>query len=301
MLDLSVVILTYNEELHICRCLENAKQWSTKIFVVDSYSTDKTVEIATELGATVVQHQWPGSQSEQFNWALDHLPINTEWIFRLDADEYASSGLIKEMEERLPGLPTHISAVVLPLGRAFMGRILKHGIVNGVKMIRLFRRGKARYKHSLMDEHLQILSGESITFQNQFIDDSRISIRQFIDKHNSYSSREAAVLLDVEFHLSGEDPLSSSLYCEEVRRKNKQKLKYTRLPLFWRPFGYFVYRYIIKLGILDGKEGFMWDFLQGWWYRTLVDAKIYEIKKECLDDKEKMVMILKERYNIHLN
>lgn len=102
MLDLSVIILTYNEEIHIRRCLENVNQFAAKVYVIDCYSTDRTADIATELGAEVVKHKWPGNQAEQFNWALDYLNIKTNWILRLDADEYVSDELINEMNKNYP-------------------------------------------------------------------------------------------------------------------------------------------------------------------------------------------------------
>lgn len=299
MLDLSVIILTYNEEIHIRRCLENVKQFASKVYVVDCFSIDRTAQIAKELGAEVIEHEWPGNQAEQFNWALDNLPITTEWIFRLDADEYLLSGLIEELLEKLPVIPESVSALSLSRARAFCGKILHHGIVNNIRIIRIFRKGKARYEKRLMDEHLSVLSGETIDMKNQFVDDNRMPIGLFIDKHNGYATREAALLLDAEYHLTNMDSLPQD-YGREVEKKRTQKARYARMPLFWRAFGYFVYRYIIKLGFLDGKEGFLWDFLQGWWYRTLVDAKVYEIKKACGDDKEKMRHFLQDKYNITL-
>ena len=299
MLDLSVIILTYNEEIHIRRCLENVKQFASKVDVVDCFSIDRTAQIAKELGAEVIEHEWPGNQAEQFNWALDNLPITTEWILRLDADEYLLPGLIEELLEKLPVIPESVSALSLSLARAFCGKILHHGIVNNIRIIRIFRKGKARYEKRLMDEHLSVLSGETIDMKNQFVDDNRMPIGLFIDKHNGYATREAALLLDAEYHLTNMDSLPQD-YGREVEKKRTQKARYARMPLFWRAFGYFVYRYIIKLGFLDGKEGFLWDFLQGWWYRTLVDAKVYEIKKACGDDKEKMRHFLQDKYNITL-
>ena len=299
MLDLSVIILTYNEEIHIRRCLENVKQFASKVYVVDCFSIDRTAQIAKELGAEVIEHEWPGNQAEQFNWALDNLPITTEWILRLDADEYLLPGLIEELLEKLPVMPESVSALSLSLARAFCGKILHHGIVNNIRIIRIFRKGKARYEKRLMDEHLSVLSGETIDMKNQFVDDNRMPIGLFIDKHNGYATREAALLLDAEYHLTNMDSLPQD-YGREVEKKRTQKARYARMPLFWRAFGYFVYRYIIKLGFLDGKEGFLWDFLQGWWYRTLVDAKVYEIKKACGDDKEKMRHFLQDKYNITL-
>lgn len=297
MLDISVIILTLNEELHIRRCIGNVRSVAKRIFVVDCFSKDRTVDIAKELGAEVYQHEWPGNQAEQFNWALDNLPIDTEWILRLDADEYLTDALIAELEEKLPVISESVSALSLSLARAFYGKILHHGIVNSIKIIRLFRKGKARYEKRLMDEHLSVLSGETIELKNLFVDDNRMSVGQFIDKHNGYAAREAALLLDAEYHLTDTDILPQDLG-KEVEKKRAQKARYARMPLFWRAFGYFVYRYVIKLGFLDGKEGFLWDFLQGWWYRTLVDAKIFEVKKACGQDAEKIKKYLIDNYQI---
>jgi len=297
LLDITAIILTYNEEIHIRRCMENVNQFAKKVYIVDCFSTDRTVEIARKLGAEVVEHEWPGNQAEQFNWALDTLEINTGWILRLDADEYLLPGLIEELREKLPAISEGVSALSLSLARAFCGKILHHGIVNNIKIIRLFRKGKARYEKRLMDEHLSVLSGETVELKNRFVDDNRMSLGQFTDKHNGYAAREAALLLDAEYHLTDTGAMPQD-HGKEVERKRAQKARYARMPLFWRAFGYFVYRYVIKLGFLDGKEGFLWDFLQGWWYRTLVDAKIYEIKKACGNDKEKIRHFLQDKYNI---
>lgn len=299
MLDLTTIILTYNEEIHIRRCLENVNQFAKKVYIIDCFSTDKTKQIAEELGAEVIEHTWPGNQAEQFNWALDHLPIDTEWILRLDADEYLMPELIEELRNKLPSMDKEVSALSLSLARAFCGRVLKHGIVNNIKIVRIFRKGMTRYEKRLMDEHLSVLSGKTLELKHQFIDDNRMPIGQFIEKHNGYASREAALLLDAEFQLTNADALPQD-HGAEVEKKRAQKARYAHMPLFWRAFGYFIYRYIIKLGFLDGKEGFLWDFLQGWWYRTLVDAKIFEIKKACGSDKGKICAYLKEHYNISL-
>ena len=297
MLDITSIILTYNEEIHIRRCLENVNRFSRKVYVIDCFSTDKTKQIAEELGAEVISHKWPGNQAEQFNWALDNLNIETGWILRLDADEYLMPELIEELKEKLPNMDEGVSALSLSLARAFCGKVLHHGIVNGIKIIRIFRTGKARYEKRLMDEHLSVMAGDTMELKHQFVDDNRMSIGMFTDKHNGYASREAALLLDAEYHLTDTSNMPKD-HGEEVEKKRAQKARYAKMPLFWRAFGYFVYRYIFKLGFLDGKEGFLWDFLQGWWYRTLVDAKVYEVKKACGNDKEKMRTYLKEVYNI---
>ncbi len=145
-LDITTIILTYNEEIHIQRCVENVIPFSKKVYVVDSHSTDRTKEIAEFCGAEVITHDWPGNQAEQFNWALKNLDISTEWILRLDADEYLLPDLIEELHNVLPGTDETISAFSLSRARAFLGRVLHHGIVNNVNIVRLFRKGKAVYE-----------------------------------------------------------------------------------------------------------------------------------------------------------
>ena len=298
MLDLTVIILTYNEEIHIRRCLENVCPIAKKVFIIDCYSTDRTIEIVNEFdNVTVLQHEWPNTKyAGQFNWGLQNAPIQTQWILRLDADEYLMPELVEELREKLPKIDKDVAAFSLSLARAFAGKILHHGIVNGIWITRLFRNGKARYEKRLMDEHLSV-DGRIERMEHQFVDDNRMTIGQFTIKHEGYASREAALLLDAEYHLTDTSALAQD-HGKEVERKRAQKAKYARMPLFWRAFGYFLYRYIIKLGFLDGKEGFMWDFLQGWWYRTLVDAKIFEVKRACGDDKEAIKRYIKEKWGI---
>lgn len=302
MLDITTIILTYNEEIHIRRCLENVCQFSKKIYIIDSPSTDRTVEICKEFAnVEVVVHKYPGNQAEQFNWALDNIPIETEWILRVDADEYCEPEFIQELNNRLPTLNKNISAIVVPIGREFMGRRLRYGIVNGVCLTRLIRKGKCRYELRLMDEYLKIHEGTTIKFKHCIVDANCIGIKAFIDKHNNYSSREACLLLDSEYNLyNGLESTENNNpeYAKEVALKRAQKAKYAQMPLFWRSIGYFIYRYIIKLGFLDGKEGFCWDFFQGLWYRLLVDTKVYEIRKNCYIPKGKRELTQQEKNNI---
>lgn len=277
-LDLTVVILTKNERIHIERVIANVKQLARRVVVVDSLSTDGTQQLARDAGAEVVEIPWRGNQAEQFNHALDTLDIDTEWILRLDADEWLEPELIDEMRRTIPQLPADVSAGLIPLGRCFMGRRLRHGIVNSVKIVRLMRRGCTRYEQRQMDEHLNILRGRVHTFRHRFVDDNRMPLSHFIAKHDGYALREAAVMLSAQLGLGADaDP---SAVAGAVARKRRQKSRYATLPRYWRAAAYFFYRYIVRLGFLDGKEGFLWDFMQGWWYRTLVDAKLMEIERD---------------------
>lgn len=297
MLDLTVIILTYNELLHIERCLTNVKPLARRIVVVDSGSEDGTVDICRRMGAEVVTHAWPGNQADQFNWALENIPIDTQWILRLDADEYLFPELVEELRQRVPTLKPEVTGIELRRRHIFMGRWVKHGIYP-VVMLRMFRRGFGHYEKRLMDEHITLDSGSIVQMEHDFADHSLITLTDYCHKHVNYSAREAAMALDEEYSLSGrQEALNLG---KQAESKHQTKGRYYRMPLFWRSFAYFLYRYVLRGGFLDGKEGFLFAFLQGWWYRTLVDAKIYEVKKACGNDKEKIRRHLKEIYGISL-
>ena len=300
MLDISVIILTYNEELHIHRCLENVFSIAKKIYVVDCFSTDKTKEIALELGAEVVEHKWPGNQVEQFNWALNNLSITTKWVLRLDADEYLLPELIEELQTKLPLLDESVTGVIFNRRHIFMGQWMKRGIYP-VKLLRLFRYGKGMCEQRLMDEHIQLTEGHAVEFEHDFCDHNLNNLSWFCHKHVNYAIREAVDLLDMELNLTGAAATDEEKdISRQALAKRMKKHKYAKQPLFWRSFAYFCYRYFLKGACLDGKVGFIWTFLQGWWYRTLVDAKIFEIKRQCGKDKEKIIRLLRNDYGIDL-
>lgn len=300
MLDLSVIILTYNEELHIRRCLENVVPIAKKVFIIDCYSTDRTVEIAkTYPNVEVLQNKWV-NYATQFNWALNNAPISTKWVLRLDADEYLTDELKTELQTRLSSLDEKYTGIVLPLRRVFLGRTIRRGMPQ-VKLLRIFQYGKACSEVRQMDEHIQLLGGETIEFQYEFADDNLNNLSWWTQKHVGYAIREAVDLLDIELNLTGTAQKDADIHInQQALAKRMKKHRYARQPLFWRSFAYFCYRYFFKLGFTEGKEGFLWHFLQGWWYRTLVDAKVFEIKQRCGNDKEKIIRYLKEEYGISL-
>lgn len=296
MLDLTVIILTKDEAMHIGRCIDNVNKVAKKVFVVDCHSTDGTQQIARDLGAEVIEHDWPGNQAAQFNWALDNLPIDTEWILRLDADEYLTDELVGEIQKRLPLIPSDVNGVFFKRRHIFLDKWMKGGIYP-VKLLRLFRTGHGRYEQRLMDEHIVLSDGKTMEFDYDFCDHNLNNISWFCKKHVDYAVREAAEMFDLEFNFSGHSHDDASL-TEQAKEKRLKKLSYARKPLFWRSFAYFIYRYFLKGGWRDGKEGFIFTFLQGWWYRTLVDAKIYEIKKKCGNNPEQIKDLLQSEYNI---
>lgn len=291
MCKISAFIITYNEEIHIERVIKNAKKYAEEIFVLDSFSTDRTVEIAMQLGAKVYQHEFL-YHADQLNWGLQNLPFQTEWIWRQDADEYLTDELIAELKEVMMHVPDDVSAFTTPCLRKFLGKYIKHGIIPLV-LLRLFRNGHARWENKKMDEHIYVLDGRIENLKNPFFDDNLNGLTWWTNKHNGYATREAIDLLMTEYGLYENTVVNSGGHAAAVRRK---KLKYIKLPLFWRAFAFFFFRYFIRMGFLDGKEGFLWHFLQGFWYRTLADAKVYEIKKRFRFDPEKIKAYLKENY-----
>lgn len=297
---ISVIILTLNEEIHLRRCLESAAKISDQLFLVDCYSTDRTIEIAKDYGAEVLQHKWPGLYAVQFNWALDNLPIKTKWVLRLDADEYLLPELIEEIKAKVPILPEEVTGVLLGLGRVFLGRTIKHG-TSGIKLLRLFKYNIGRCESRFMDEHIVLSHGKTVVFNNDLVDHNLNDIGWWTQKHNAYAVREAIDLLAMENNLlSAEENKPVNGIGDQAAKKRSVKNYYSRMPIFFRSFLYFFYRYFIRLGFLDGKAGFLWHFLQGWWYRTLVDARIWEAKKACGKDKEKMKTYIKERFGYEI-
>lgn len=297
MPDITVIILTYNEELHIRRCIENVNLFAKEVMLVDSFSNDRTVEIATSLGARVFQNKWENNHARQFNWGLQNLPINTRWILRLDADEYLLPDLIQELLEKVDKLPENITGIVFNRRHIFLNRWMKRGTYP-VKLLRLFQNRKAICEQRWMDEHIQLLEGDFVEFKHDMVDHNLNNLDHFIAKHNGYAVREAIDLLDLEYNISGSfDDMNLSGQAASKRRK---KHKYARQPIIWRSFAYFLYRFILRFGFLEGKEGFLWHFLQGWWYRTLVDANILEIKRACGSDKEKIRAYILKIYSIQL-
>lgn len=276
MTDISVIILTKDEKLHIGRCLERLIPLEPRqTFIVDCFSTDGTQEIVenfSRVGHTehveikVVEHEWPGSQAAQFQWAIENLPIESKWILRLDADEYLTDELIEEIKDKLPHMEDDVAGVMLKRRHVvgWLGnRWMKHGMYP-TRILRLFRKGYGRSDMKIMDEHIVVQRGV-VEFEHDFVDHSLISFEEWKSKHRNYAQREAASYLLGE-HSTGE--------------KAAKKDAYYRLPPYLRAFFYFCVRYFFRLGFLDGYAGWMWHFWQGLWYRCLVDREIGRMKRE---------------------
>ena len=272
---LDLIVLTYNEEANLAYCLESVRGLARNIFIVDSGSTDHTVEIARSSGAQVVTHAFT-NQAEQFNWALDHLPIESEWVLRLDADEFLSAESRDEIAATLPLLPDEVTGLYLKRRMIFLGKWIRHGGYYPTWLLRVFRYGKARSELTEMDEHIILLEGESQRLTHDFSDHNRKGLSAWLLKHEAYASRQARVLLRGHQEQDARQVQPRLLGHQAERKRWLRHRFYGRAPLFIRAFLYFFYRYFIRLGFLDGVPGLIFHFLHAGWYFFYIDAKVYE-------------------------
>lgn len=270
MADLiTAIVLTYNEEKNIKECILSLKLITNTIFVVDSYSSDNTVLIAKSLGCKVIQHEFE-SHAKQFIFALDNLDIESNWVIRLDADERITKQSAEEIIKIVKDNDnTDINGVYLNFEYRFLGRVLKHGGVHPVRMLRLFKPKYCFVENKLMDEHIVVESGRTKKMKTycQHFDNKDISY--WVEKHNKYSTNE---MID---------------YFNNSYLSDKKRRIYYKLPRMLRCKMYYIFRYYFRFGFLDGVEGKIYALLQTYFYRILVEAKIIEKKRNDVENKDK--------------
>lgn len=265
----TVVLLSYNSEDTLGATLASARRVSGEIFVVDSYSQDGTVDLARRCGATVVQHAFE-NYGAQRNWAMDNLPISRPWQLHLDADEWMDDRLVSAIgalaEDAEP------SGYLLPRYLRFLGRVLRHGGMSPTWHLRLFRTGIGRCEDRKYNQHFLLKTGTTAMLPGAMIDDIRMSLSEWTARHNRWADAEVAELSANE----GSGRVKANAYGNPIERKRFLRERYNRIPLFIRPFALFIYRYFFRLGFLDGTEGLIFWVLQSFWFRFLVDAKLWE-------------------------
>lgn len=279
MTNISIVILTYNEELHIKRCIESVLPIATQIFVIDSFSSDKTVEICNQLGATVYQRAWK-NYADQFQWALDNCEFSTTWLFRLDADEYLDDSMQESLPKLLNNTPSSVIGYRCYLRNIFMGRKIRFGGYDPLNLLRIWRTGSGRIESRWMDEHIVLKEGNTSQAQGEILHNNLNNHRWWTEKHNKYADREMIDILNKKYDFFGIDNQISKTGNKQAKIKRFLKEAiYNKLPLFLRPTLYFIFRYVVCLGFLDAKEGFAYHFFQAYWYRSVVDIRVLEAEK----------------------
>ena len=273
MQDVTILILTKNEEKNLALCLESVKGFAKRCVVVDSGSTDRTKEIALEHGADIYENPFV-NYATQFNWGLDNTNISTKWVVRLDADERFTPELCAELEQQMGAHENDdVNGFVLEARLFFMDKELKHGGSRKKKLM-VFKNGIGRVEDRKMDEHTVLSEGRALDIKEKFLHYDFKDLTTYVKKLNWYATREMQDYMEGMFPKEGFDASN-----EEIERVRNRKTKYYKTPMFWRCWAYFFFAYLIKGNWQNGKEGFIYSFLYHFYYRILVDAKIYEQKK----------------------
>ena len=273
----SVIVLSYNEEANLPDCLDSLKHLDCEVLVVDSGSTDRTLEIARQGGAAVFEHPFE-TYGAQRNWAQDHLPLAGEWVLHLDSDERLTPELVAEINGILLNPPADVDGFLFRKRTFFMGRWIRHGGHYPSYHLRLFRKGRGGCEERLYDQHY-IVRGNVRQLQHDYIDVLTSDLSVWSARHVRWAELEAQEIV------AGFDPegrVEALPFGNPIQRRRwLREGLYWKLPLFLRAFLYWFYRYFLRLGFLDGKEGMIFHFLQGFWFRFLIDAKLFEMKKRA--------------------
>lgn len=275
-LPISVIVLTYNEERNLADCLRSVQGWAGEIFVVDSGSTDHTTQIAGSFGATVVEHPFE-NYSRQRNWALKNLPLRNDWVLHLDADHRVTDALKDTLFDVFSKpVPDDVHGFMVSRRTIFMGAWIRFGGHYPVYHAVLFRKNNGYCEEKRYDQHFKV-EGKIQKLRGDIVDIITDSLSRFTERHNLWSTLEAEEVV----HGGALDPdklLQPNPLGNPMQQRRFLKSLYERMPLFVRPMLYFLVRYFLRLGFLDGRRGLIFHFLQGFWFRFLVDAKVFEQK-----------------------
>ncbi len=269
----SVIVLTYNEEANIAACLESLRGFTEEVCIVDSFSTDRTLEIARKYTAEVYQNPWE-DWATQRNWALDHLHLGHEWVFFLDADERVTPEFAAELQQQLAAATSDLAGLNVHFRFFFLGRPLKFAY-ESPPVMRLVRRGRGRWQGEGAREYASI-AGKVLSIKSKLDHRDQKGLEAWIAKHTGNAAREVRLRT---FSAARDGRRQSQKGPETQERPWRRWLReriYESWPLLWRAFPYFFYRLIIKGGILDGRAGFAYCFLQALWYPMLIDMMLVE-------------------------
>jgi glycosyltransferase involved in cell wall biosynthesis len=269
----SVIILAYNSVDTLGTTLAQAQQISDDLHVVDSFSTDGTVELCRAHEAQVVQHAFD-NYGAQRNWAIDNLVLRYPWQLHLDADERLTAELIASIHS-LPENPGHSGFLIARLVE-FLGRTMRHGGMSPTWHLRLFRNGDGRCEERKYDQHFYLSRGSAGQLRGAMIDAIQMSLSEWTARHNHWSDAEVmeqTATMDTVH-------IRPRFWGSPLERKRFLRGVYNGAPLFVRPCALFFYRYFLRLGFLDGREGFIFWTLQTFWFRFLIDAKLFEHGKK---------------------
>lgn len=273
------LILTYNEEQHLPRLLSSIYSLHATVYVLDSGSTDQTVSIAKRFGAQVKQHPFL-NHPHQWHYALKVFDIKTPWVIGLDADHIVSDELKQRLLDFKDQDYLHIDGIYFNRKNYFKNKWIKNGGLYPFYLLKMFRYGTGYSDLNELMDHRFIVPGKTLIWKDGHLLEENLkenSISFWINKHNVYSDLLAREEVERRQLLRAQT-VKPLFWGSPDQRTARLKKLWWRMPLFVRPAIYFIYRYLFRLGILDGYQGFLFHFLQGFWFRLIVDVKIKEIK-----------------------
>lgn len=299
-LPLTAIVLTKNERRNLPDCLRSLQGHVQDILVVDSYSTDDTCDIARAHGARVLQRAWR-HHADQFQWALDHGEVATDWAVRVDADERWTPAGFEALAPLLA--EADLAGIYLRRRIYFMQRFLRWGGLYDSRQLRVFRPRAAHVEQRWMDEHI-VVQGRTLVTDLWFLEmnyDRQDNIGLWTAKHNEYSTREAVDILIAKHRLAATESVADLAGGHTARTRWLKERVYWRAPLLLRSLLYFSYRYFLKLGFLDGRAGLVFHVLQGFWYRMLVDVKVAQLEDLARRTGRGLAEVIEDSYGIRID
>ena len=277
------IILTFNSESLINEVIHSCELVSSRILVVDSFSSDQTVSISTSLGCEVVQHEFE-NYSKQRNWAQAYAqPESSDWFLHIDSDEIISQELAESIRAAIADQPKEIDGYLIRRLSYFLEHPIRFGHINPSWHLRLFKASKGFCEDRLYDQHF-VVPGKTKNIQGLLLDLQLATLERWTASHNRWSTAEAhQVVPQPQTNITQLQVLPASFRGDI--RMHKRWLKnniYYSSPLLLRAFIFFIYSYFLRLGFLDGKAGLIYHVLQAFWFRFLVDAKIIEMQTQSI-------------------
>jgi glycosyltransferase involved in cell wall biosynthesis len=277
-LPITLILISYNEEIHLERCLSRIAPHVERVVLVDSFSTDATVAIAERYGAEVFKHPFK-NHADQFRWGLEAAGPKTEWVMRIDCDEYFEECAWAALAALLPTLPPEVTGVNVRRKLIFRERWIRHGRYYPVILLRLWRNGAAEMEQRWMDEHMALTRGRAVLLEGgDLVDHNLAGLTAWTAKHNRYATLAMVDAINRELPLFEEDRRVEAGQGAAARNRFLKNSVYGRAPLYLRALLLFLYRYVFRLGFLDGRIGFAFHTLHGFWVFLLIDAKIDEAR-----------------------
>jgi glycosyltransferase involved in cell wall biosynthesis len=278
-LPVSVIVLTHNEQRNIFQCLRSVCSWAGEIHIVDSGSTDRTLEIAATFTNKVTRHEF-GNYSRQRNWAQRHLPLAYDWVLHIDADERVSSELVVNLVEFFTKkeYSDHFNGVLIRRRILFFGKHIRYGGIYPTYHCRLFKKAQGRCEEREYDQHF-IVDGPIFRMEADLIEETASSLFSWTLRHAHWAEMEA-VQLGKGNSRSGTGMLRGQIFGSPIQRRRFLRDYYDKSPIFVRALIYFLIRYFLRGGFRDGVPGLIYHVLHGFWFRFYVDACFYE--KNCI-------------------